>query len=98
RGGLPLRPRGVDATALERALLAVAGLSVPSRTRRGHPARPEGSSSDHEVSTPRRSSAPCPTYDPDVAYRYALEVEQGALERRGVDTSWSLELPSGLGG
>ncbi|MFO8076214.1 MAG: DUF192 domain-containing protein [Egibacteraceae bacterium] len=41
---------------------------------------------------------PCPTYDPDVAYRYALEVEQGALERRGVDTSWSLELPSGLAG
>ena len=41
---------------------------------------------------------PCPTYDPGVAYRYALEVEQGALERRGVDTSWSLELPPDLEG
>lgn len=41
---------------------------------------------------------PCPTYDPGVAYRYALEVEQGALETRGVDTSWSLELPEDLGG
>ena len=40
---------------------------------------------------------PCPTYDPGVAYRYALEVEQGAFERRGVDPSWSLELPSDLG-
>ncbi len=27
---------------------------------------------------------PCPVYDPHVSYRMALEVRQGALERRGM--------------
>ena len=32
------------------------------------------------------SADPCPVYDPRVTYRMALEVRQGALERRGVRT------------
>lgn len=40
---------------------------------------------------------PCPTYDPGVAYRSALEVNQGALDDFGLDgTDWTIRLPEDL--
>lgn len=36
---------------------------------------------------------PCERYDPDVAYRYALEVPQGWFAEVGIDDSWRLERP-----
>ena len=36
---------------------------------------------------------PCPSYDPDVAYQYALEVDQGRFAELGVEPGWRLELP-----
>lgn len=35
---------------------------------------------------------PCPTYDPDAPYRYALEVNQGAFAELGVAPGWQLEV------
>lgn len=35
---------------------------------------------------------PCPSYDPEVAYRMALEVERGAFERWGVRVGDSVRL------
>lgn len=35
---------------------------------------------------------PCPVYDPEVTYRTALEVDQGALTAAGVVEGWTLEL------
>ena len=35
---------------------------------------------------------PCPSYDPDVAYRHALEVDQGRFDELGVEPGWSLEV------
>jgi uncharacterized protein len=39
---------------------------------------------------------PCPTYDPGVTYRTALEVNQGAFDDAGVDTGWHAGLPDDL--
>jgi uncharacterized protein len=39
---------------------------------------------------------PCPSYNPGVTYRSALEVNQGAFEDAGVDTDWRVELPVDL--
>ena len=38
---------------------------------------------------------PCPSYDPDVAYRYALEVNQGHFDELDVEPGWTLELSGG---
>lgn len=38
----------------------------------------------------------CPTYTPDVPYRYALEVNAGALERWGVAVGSRVELPASV--
>lgn len=38
----------------------------------------------------------CPTYDPDVTYRGALEVNQGLFDEIGVTRGWRVELPAGL--
>lgn len=34
---------------------------------------------------------PCPTYGPDRAYRYALEVPQGWFAAAGIDRTWQLD-------
>jgi uncharacterized membrane protein (UPF0127 family) len=34
---------------------------------------------------------PCPPYDPEVTYRTALEVPQGAFDRAGVTVGWILD-------
>lgn len=40
---------------------------------------------------------PCPSYDPGVAYRGALEVNQGAFGQFGLDgTDWRVRLPANL--
>lgn len=40
---------------------------------------------------------PCPSYDPEVAYHGALEVNQGAFEELGLDgTGWRVRLPEDL--
>ena len=39
---------------------------------------------------------PCPTYDPDEPYRYALEVPKGWFGEVGVTEEWRLALPDGL--
>jgi uncharacterized protein len=39
---------------------------------------------------------PCPSYDPGVSYRTALEVNQGAFDDAGVDTGWRADLPADL--
>ena len=39
---------------------------------------------------------PCPIYTPSGAYRYALEVNSGALDEAGVDESWHVDLPADL--
>jgi uncharacterized membrane protein (UPF0127 family) len=39
---------------------------------------------------------PCPSYDPEVAYRGALEVNQGYLDELGVEEGWRVRLPDGL--
>jgi uncharacterized membrane protein (UPF0127 family) len=39
---------------------------------------------------------PCPTYAPSVAYRGALEVNQGFFDRLGLRPGWRVELPPGL--
>ena len=36
----------------------------------------------------------CPTYTPDVPYRYALEVNRGFFARHGIGTGHSLQLPA----
>lgn len=41
---------------------------------------------------------PCPTYDPGVTYRGALEVNQGHFDELGVDTGWRVVLPPDLAG
>lgn len=38
-------------------------------------------------------SDPCERYDPDVAYRYALEVPQGWFEDVGVTEDWTMQRP-----
>lgn len=38
---------------------------------------------------------PCPTYDPEVTYRYALEVNQGAFADLGVEPGWRMVLDEG---
>lgn len=35
---------------------------------------------------------PCPSYEPDAPYRYALEVEQGAFAALGVEPGWVLQI------
>lgn len=35
---------------------------------------------------------PCPVYNPGVAYRYALEVNQGFFDDIGLDQGWTAEL------
>jgi uncharacterized membrane protein (UPF0127 family) len=39
------------------------------------------------------TAEPCEIYDPGVAYRGALEVNQGFYVERGVDESWRIDLP-----
>lgn len=40
---------------------------------------------------------PCPSYDPEVAYHGALEVNQGAFDELGLDgTDWRVRLPEDL--
>lgn len=39
---------------------------------------------------------PCPTYDPEVAYSGALEVNRGFFDRIGLDRGWRIEVPFGL--
>lgn len=39
---------------------------------------------------------PCPSYDPDVTYRGALEVNQGRFDELGLDAGWTVELPADL--
>ena len=39
---------------------------------------------------------PCRVYDPGVAYRYALEVNQGAFADLGVSEGWTLQVPDDL--
>lgn len=39
---------------------------------------------------------PCPLYDPGVAYRGALEVNRGYLDRLGVGPGWRVEVPADL--
>jgi uncharacterized protein len=39
---------------------------------------------------------PCPSYVPRAPYRYALEVNAGALDEAGVEPGWRLELPGDL--
>jgi uncharacterized protein len=39
---------------------------------------------------------PCPSYNPGMPYRYALEVNVGAFDARGVTAGWRAELPAGL--
>jgi len=39
---------------------------------------------------------PCPTYDPEVAYRGALEVNQGYFDELGVEEGWQVRLPDDL--
>lgn len=39
---------------------------------------------------------PCPRYDPGVAYRGALEVNRGYLDRLGVGPGWRVEVPADL--
>lgn len=39
---------------------------------------------------------PCEIYTPDGAYRYALEVNEGALTAAGVDETWQVQLPADL--
>ncbi|MDQ3612339.1 MAG: DUF192 domain-containing protein [Actinomycetota bacterium] len=39
---------------------------------------------------------PCPLYDPGVAYRGALEVNRGYLDRLGAGPGWRVEVPAGL--
>lgn len=41
---------------------------------------------------------PCPSYDPGVTYRGALEVNQGTFARLGLEEGWTVELPPDLGG
>lgn len=41
-------------------------------------------------------SGPCPSHDPGVPYRGALEVNQGLFDRIGVERGWTVELPDGL--
>jgi uncharacterized membrane protein (UPF0127 family) len=40
------------------------------------------------------TAEPCQVYDPGVAYRGALEVNQGYFERIGLTTDWTVELPA----
>lgn len=40
---------------------------------------------------------PCPVYTPDTPYRYALEVNQGFFEDRGITADWTLEMDDALG-
>ncbi|MDQ3708393.1 MAG: DUF192 domain-containing protein [Actinomycetota bacterium] len=42
------------------------------------------------------SADPCPTYDPEVAYRGALEVNQGYFDELGVEEGWRVGLPDSL--
>jgi uncharacterized membrane protein (UPF0127 family) len=42
------------------------------------------------------SADPCPTYDPEVAYRGALEVNQGYFDDLGAEEGWRVRLPDGL--
>lgn len=37
---------------------------------------------------------PCERYRPGVAYRYALEVNQGLFDEVGAEQGWRLELPA----
>lgn len=39
---------------------------------------------------------PCPSYTPEGPYRYALEVNSGALDAAGIDGSWTVDLPDDL--
>ena len=39
---------------------------------------------------------PCPSYDPGVPYRGALEVNKGFFDRVGLTRGWRVELPSDL--
>ncbi|MPZ72510.1 MAG: DUF192 domain-containing protein [Nitriliruptorales bacterium] len=39
---------------------------------------------------------PCPSYDPEVPYRGALEVNQGFFDRVGLQPGWRVELPGSL--
>lgn len=41
---------------------------------------------------------PCPSYDPGVTYRGALEVNQGTFADLGLEEGWDVELPPDLGG
>lgn len=36
---------------------------------------------------------PCPVYDPEVRYRYTLEVPAGWFDREGIDEDWTLRQP-----
>jgi uncharacterized protein len=38
----------------------------------------------------------CPSYDPEVAYRGALEVNKGFFDRVGLKKGWQIQLPFGL--
>jgi uncharacterized protein len=39
---------------------------------------------------------PCPGYDPDAPYVYALEVNRGEFGAQGVEEGWRLDVPSDL--
>lgn len=39
---------------------------------------------------------PCPSYTPDAPYLYALEVNRGQFDARGVTAGWRIDLPSDL--
>ncbi|MGV0836230.1 DUF192 domain-containing protein [Mycolicibacterium thermoresistibile] len=39
---------------------------------------------------------PCPSYRPDVPYRYALEVNRGEFAARGVGEGWRIDIPADL--
>lgn len=41
---------------------------------------------------------PCPTYDPGVSYRGALEVNQGRFDELGVEPGWRVHREAGLVG
>ncbi|MDQ3538315.1 MAG: DUF192 domain-containing protein [Actinomycetota bacterium] len=43
------------------------------------------------------TAGPCPTYNPELVYRGALEVNQGRFDDLGVEEGWRVRLPEGLG-
>ena len=45
---------------------------------------------------PPCTADPCPTYDPEVTYNGALEVNRGFFERIGLEKGWRIEVPGGL--